>query len=81
MGGAAVARMQQALVVLVRRIGTAAPIVPADAMQDGVDRVIEALFRRGSASEAIRRECEGRIPLQRLATPEVIADAVLFLAP
>jgi NAD(P)-dependent dehydrogenase (short-subunit alcohol dehydrogenase family) len=42
--------------------------------------VIEASFQRRSDPEAYRREREGQIPLQRLATPEEVADAVLFLA-
>jgi NAD(P)-dependent dehydrogenase (short-subunit alcohol dehydrogenase family) len=41
---------------------------------------IEASFRRQPDPEAYRREREGQIPLRRLATPEEIADAVLFLA-
>ncbi|MFJ4982002.1 SDR family oxidoreductase [Streptomyces coeruleorubidus] len=61
-------------------IDTPAPIVPADAMQDSVERVIEASCRRRSAPEATHREREGRIPLQRFATSEAIADAVLLLA-
>jgi NAD(P)-dependent dehydrogenase (short-subunit alcohol dehydrogenase family) len=42
--------------------------------------VIEASFQRRSDPEAYRSERESQIPLQRLATPEEIADAVLFLA-
>lgn len=42
--------------------------------------VIEASFQRRPDPEATRRQREGQIPLQRLATPEEIADAVLFLA-
>ena len=42
--------------------------------------IIESSFQRRSDPEAYRREREGQIPLQRLATPEEIADAVLFLA-
>lgn len=42
--------------------------------------VIEASFQRRSDPEAYRRQREGQIPLQRLATPEEIADAILFLA-
>jgi NAD(P)-dependent dehydrogenase (short-subunit alcohol dehydrogenase family) len=42
--------------------------------------VIEANFQRRPDPEAYRRERESQIPLQRLATPEEIADAVLFLA-
>ena len=42
--------------------------------------VIEASFQRRPDPEAIRRQREAQIPLQRLATPEEIADAVLFLA-
>jgi NAD(P)-dependent dehydrogenase (short-subunit alcohol dehydrogenase family) len=45
-----------------------------------VTPVIEASFQRRPDPEAYRREREGQIPLQRLATPEEIADAVLFLA-
>jgi NAD(P)-dependent dehydrogenase (short-subunit alcohol dehydrogenase family) len=41
---------------------------------------IEASFRRSSDPEAYRRERETQIPLQRLATPEEVADAVLFFA-
>ncbi|MFE7766614.1 SDR family oxidoreductase [Streptomyces sp. NPDC057438] len=51
-----------------------------DATQDSVDHVIDAFSRHRSAPEAIRREREGQIPLQRLATSEEIADAVLLLA-
>jgi NAD(P)-dependent dehydrogenase (short-subunit alcohol dehydrogenase family) len=42
--------------------------------------VIESSFRRRSDPEAYRRERESQIPLQRLATAEEIAHAVLFLA-
>ncbi|WP_062992999.1 SDR family NAD(P)-dependent oxidoreductase [Nocardia anaemiae] len=42
--------------------------------------VIEASFQRRTDPEAQRRQREAQIPLQRLATPEEIADAVLFLA-
>jgi NAD(P)-dependent dehydrogenase (short-subunit alcohol dehydrogenase family) len=42
--------------------------------------IIEASFRRRPDPEAYRRQRESQIPLQRLATPEEIADAVLFLA-
>jgi NAD(P)-dependent dehydrogenase (short-subunit alcohol dehydrogenase family) len=42
--------------------------------------VIEASFQRRPDPEAYRRQRESQIPLQRLATPEEIADAVLFLA-
>jgi NAD(P)-dependent dehydrogenase (short-subunit alcohol dehydrogenase family) len=42
--------------------------------------VIEASFQRRSDPEAYRRQRESQIPLQRLATPEEVADAVLFLA-
>jgi NAD(P)-dependent dehydrogenase (short-subunit alcohol dehydrogenase family) len=42
--------------------------------------IIEASFQRLADPEAYRRERETQIPLQRLATPEEIADAVLFLA-
>jgi NAD(P)-dependent dehydrogenase (short-subunit alcohol dehydrogenase family) len=42
--------------------------------------IIEASFQRRPDPEAYRREREGQIPLQRLATPEEVADAVLFLA-
>jgi NAD(P)-dependent dehydrogenase (short-subunit alcohol dehydrogenase family) len=45
-----------------------------------VTPVIEASFQRRSDPEAYRRQREAQIPLQRLATPEEIADAVLFLA-
>ncbi|OUD04965.1 SDR family NAD(P)-dependent oxidoreductase [Streptomyces swartbergensis] len=45
-----------------------------------VTPVIEASFQRRPDPEAYRREREGQIPLQRLATPEEIANAVLFLA-
>jgi NAD(P)-dependent dehydrogenase (short-subunit alcohol dehydrogenase family) len=45
-----------------------------------VTPVIEANFQRRADPEAYRRERESQIPLQRLATPEEIADAVLFLA-
>jgi NAD(P)-dependent dehydrogenase (short-subunit alcohol dehydrogenase family) len=42
--------------------------------------IIEASFQRRPDPEAYRREREAQIPLQRLATPDEIADAVLFLA-
>jgi len=42
--------------------------------------VIEASFQRRADPEAYRRQRESQIPLQRLATPEEVADAVLFLA-
>lgn len=45
-----------------------------------VTPVIEASFQRSTDPEAHRRERESQIPLQRLATPEEVADAVLFLA-
>jgi 3-oxoacyl-[acyl-carrier protein] reductase len=41
---------------------------------------IEASIQRSQDPEAYRREREAQIPLQRLATPEEVADAVLFLA-
>jgi NAD(P)-dependent dehydrogenase (short-subunit alcohol dehydrogenase family) len=42
--------------------------------------VIEASFQRRPDPEAYRRERESQIPLQRLATPDEVAAAVLFLA-
>ena len=42
--------------------------------------IIEASFQRRSDPEAYRSERESQIPLQRLATPAEVADAVLFLA-
>ena len=42
--------------------------------------VIEASIQRRADPEAYRRERESQIPLQRLATPEEVANAVLFLA-
>ena len=42
--------------------------------------IIEAAIRRSPDPEAYRRERETQIPLQRLATPEEVADAVLFFA-
>lgn len=42
--------------------------------------IIESSFQRREDPAAYRRERESQIPLQRLATPEEIADAVLFLA-
>ncbi len=42
--------------------------------------IIEASFQRRSDPKAYRSERESQIPLQRLATPEEVADAVLFLA-
>jgi NAD(P)-dependent dehydrogenase (short-subunit alcohol dehydrogenase family) len=42
--------------------------------------IIESSFQRRPDPEAYRRQRESQIPLQRLATPEEIADAVLFLA-
>ena len=41
---------------------------------------IEASIQRRPDPKAYRHERETQIPLQRLATPEEIADAVLFLA-
>ncbi|MBC9822630.1 SDR family NAD(P)-dependent oxidoreductase [Terrabacter sp. MAHUQ-38] len=41
---------------------------------------IESAFRRRPDPEAYRRSRESTIPLRRLATPEEIADAVLFLS-
>ncbi|HKU12407.1 MAG TPA: SDR family oxidoreductase, partial [Sinomonas sp.] len=37
-------------------------------------------FQRRADPEATRRQREASIPLQRLATPEEVAHAVLFLA-
>lgn len=45
-----------------------------------VTPIIEASIQRRSDPQAYRRERESQIPLQRLATPEEIADAILFLA-
>jgi NAD(P)-dependent dehydrogenase (short-subunit alcohol dehydrogenase family) len=42
--------------------------------------IIESSFQRRSDPEAYRREREAQIPLQRLATPEEVADAILYLA-
>jgi NAD(P)-dependent dehydrogenase (short-subunit alcohol dehydrogenase family) len=42
--------------------------------------IIESSFQRRSDPEAYRRQRESQIPLQRLASPSEIADAVLFLA-
>jgi 3-oxoacyl-[acyl-carrier protein] reductase len=42
--------------------------------------VIEAAIQRRPDPEAYRRERESQMPLQRLATPEEVADAILFLA-
>ncbi|MDX3133226.1 SDR family NAD(P)-dependent oxidoreductase [Streptomyces europaeiscabiei] len=42
--------------------------------------IIEASIQRSPDPEAHRRERETQIPLQRLATPEEVADAVLFFA-
>ena len=42
--------------------------------------IIEASIQRNPDPEAYRREREAQIPLHRLATPEEIADAILFLA-
>ena len=42
--------------------------------------IIESSFQRRSDPEAYRRKRESQIPFQRLATPEEVADAVLFLA-
>ena len=42
--------------------------------------VIEASFQRRPDPDAYRRQREDQIPLRRLATPDEIADAVLFLA-
>ncbi|AEF40696.1 SDR family NAD(P)-dependent oxidoreductase [Hoyosella subflava] len=42
--------------------------------------IIEASFQRKGDPEAQRRQREAQIPLQRLATPDEVADAVLFLA-
>jgi len=45
-----------------------------------VTPVIESSFQRRADPEAYRSERESQIPLQRLATAEEVADAVLFLA-
>ena len=42
--------------------------------------IIEASIQRRPDPEAYRRKRESQIPLQRLATPEEVADAVLFFA-
>ncbi|MFE9644703.1 SDR family NAD(P)-dependent oxidoreductase [Streptomyces sp. NPDC006365] len=42
--------------------------------------IIEASIQRNPDPEAYRREREMQIPPQRLATPEEVADAVLFFA-
>ena len=42
--------------------------------------IIETSFQRRPNPEAYRRERESQIPLHRLASPEEVADAVLFLA-
>jgi NAD(P)-dependent dehydrogenase (short-subunit alcohol dehydrogenase family) len=42
--------------------------------------IIEASIQRRPDPEAYRRLRESQIPLKRLATPEEVADAVLFLA-
>jgi NAD(P)-dependent dehydrogenase (short-subunit alcohol dehydrogenase family) len=42
--------------------------------------IIEASIQRSPDPEAYRRERESQIPLQRLATAEEVADAVLFFA-
>jgi dihydroanticapsin dehydrogenase len=42
--------------------------------------IIEASIQRRTDPEGYRRERESQIPLQRLATPEEVADAVLFFA-
>ena len=42
--------------------------------------IIEASIQRRPDPEAYRREREAQIPLHRLATPEEVADAILFLA-
>jgi NAD(P)-dependent dehydrogenase (short-subunit alcohol dehydrogenase family) len=42
--------------------------------------IIEASFQRREDPESYRREREASIPLHRLATPEEVADAILFLA-
>ena len=42
--------------------------------------IIEASFQRRPDPEAYRRQRESQIPLQRLATPDEVAAAVLFLA-
>jgi NAD(P)-dependent dehydrogenase (short-subunit alcohol dehydrogenase family) len=42
--------------------------------------IIESSFQRRSDPEAYRRQRESQIPLQRLASPTEVADAVLFLA-
>jgi NAD(P)-dependent dehydrogenase (short-subunit alcohol dehydrogenase family) len=42
--------------------------------------IIEASFQRRPDPEAYRRDREAQIPLHRLATPDEVADAVLFLA-
>ena len=41
---------------------------------------IEASIQRSDDPDAYRRQREAQIPLQRLATPEEVADAILFMA-
>jgi dihydroanticapsin dehydrogenase len=45
-----------------------------------VTPIIEASFQRRPDPPAYRREREAQIPLQRLASPEEVADAIVFLA-
>ena len=42
--------------------------------------IIEASIQRRPDPEAYRRQRESQMPLQRLAAPEEVADAILFLA-
>ncbi len=42
--------------------------------------IIEASIQRSADPEAYRHQREAQIPLQRLATPDEVADAILFLA-
>ncbi|WP_258053802.1 SDR family oxidoreductase [Streptomyces sp. Ru72] len=55
---------------------------PRQRRRSGPDRtpIIEAAFQRRPDPEGYRRERESQIPLNRLATPEEVADAVLFFA-
>ncbi|MFJ8597004.1 SDR family oxidoreductase [Streptomyces sp. NPDC093598] len=41
---------------------------------------MEGAIQRSPDPEAYRRERETQIPLQRLATPEEVAEAILFFA-